>query len=243
MIREIATPILAGVANDDSQAVVLVLRVGIGLVLLMAAVGKLHDFSGFVHAVERFGSPRILAAPVSVVIIATEATVGALLLAGRSPAVPAVLATGLFATFACAIVVNLVNHTTNACHCFGSDAEPTGVVSLVRSLLLVACAAIVVLLGDQSASAVKISMATVPVWMLGFAYAFVVRSMSLVPIALTYLRQPPTYPDPTRWTRVSFKGHSSSSAFQVDSVGHGYAFAVNTADGDTHDVGLERDES
>ena len=117
----------------------LVIQLGIGLVLLLSAVGKGRDPTRFAERVVDYQIlPAQLAYAFGLALISLEAWLGVAHLTGwlLRFAVPIALAT--FAVFVVAVLVNLGRGRALPCYCFGyndADTGPRG--ALVRLLLLI----------------------------------------------------------------------------------------------------------
>ena len=114
----------------------LALRLAVAAILVVSAVGKVRDLSGFAEAIGRYRLlPTSLVMPSAVLLTAVEVLTSVLLLAG----LPAGfwLATGLFLLFAVAVGSALRRRLAIPCGCFGGD-DVISPVALVRVGLLLA---------------------------------------------------------------------------------------------------------
>jgi len=127
-------------------AIELVMRGGLALLLLGAALQKARDFAAFRSAVIGYAlAPERLAMAIAVTLAGVEAAIGVALLAPASIGLraPALVATALLlALYAAAIAVNLVRGRRDIdCGCAGPNArQPLSEWLLVRNALLVAAA-------------------------------------------------------------------------------------------------------
>lgn len=128
-------------------AIVLVLRLIIGITLLLAGGGKLRHLSSFVAGVLQYQIlPASLARWYGRLLPIVELVTGILLVAGVWLPLAATLAVAMFASFAVAVGINLNRKRNIPCFCFGADAsEPLGWHTLARSILLLFAALMIVL--------------------------------------------------------------------------------------------------
>jgi hypothetical protein len=124
-----------------------VVRLGTGFVLLLAFCAKVRNPTAFRNALDGFALlPGRLVRPVSLVVLATEAVLGALLIAGLFQRAALVAGSGLFALFAIAIALASKRNGAIACGCLGTGVTlrtgPASAivngVAAVTSLLAVA---------------------------------------------------------------------------------------------------------
>jgi uncharacterized membrane protein YphA (DoxX/SURF4 family) len=127
------------------------LRIGLGVLFLAAAVPKLQDPAGFAKAIENYrmlpvGAERALA----VVLPAVELVVGVLLVAGAIDAGASLLALVLLVVFTGAVGVALARGLDFTCGCFGTgDGTRAGTGKVLENLALIAVA-LAVWRGDRS---------------------------------------------------------------------------------------------
>ena len=134
-------------------------RLLLGLVFLVAAIGKLRDRAGFRRSVVAFGSPAAIADAASILIPIAEIVVAILIIRAPSAWLGAIASLVLLAIFTAAIAINLARGRTPECSCFGSAApEPIGPATLVRNLVLAALALFVVIAGEGT------SLSGLPSW-------------------------------------------------------------------------------
>jgi thiol-disulfide isomerase/thioredoxin/uncharacterized membrane protein YphA (DoxX/SURF4 family) len=115
-------------------------------VFAVAGVAKLADLSGSRAAVEGFGVPRRIAAPLGTVLPFAELTAAGLLLFGATARAGAALSLALLLAFSAGIARSIARGEAPDCHCFGQlHSEPAGPRTLLRNLSLAGLAAIVVL--------------------------------------------------------------------------------------------------
>ncbi|HEU4697698.1 MAG TPA: redoxin domain-containing protein [Gemmatimonadales bacterium] len=131
--------------------IALVARLLLAAVFLVAAVGKLTDARGSRQALEDFGVPSGLTAPLGLALPLVELGIAALLLFGASARWGAVAALGLLGLFTLGIVGTLVRGRRPDCHCFGQlHSAPVGWSTVGRNGALAAIAAVVLGWGGRS---------------------------------------------------------------------------------------------
>jgi uncharacterized membrane protein YphA (DoxX/SURF4 family)/peroxiredoxin len=134
-------------------------RLLLGVVFLVAAVGKLRDRAGFRRSVVAFGFPAAMADAASILIPIVEIVVAILIIRAPSAWLGAIASLVLLATFTVAIAINLARGRTPECSCFGSaSSEPIGPATLVRNIVLAALALLVVMAGEGT------SLSGLPSW-------------------------------------------------------------------------------
>jgi uncharacterized membrane protein YphA (DoxX/SURF4 family) len=132
------------------------LRMGMGVLFLAAALPKLADPVGFAHAVENYHllptpAERILA----LVLPAVELLVGVALLLGIADAGASLLAFALMLVFTAAVGTALARGLDISCGCFDTrEGTRVGLGKIAENLLLVA-AAFLVWRGDRSRWSVR----------------------------------------------------------------------------------------
>ena len=116
--------------------------IGLGLIFLCAAVGKLRDLRGFADAVQAFDMlPSALANTFGYVLPFVELATALLLLVGWLPLVAGGLAVLMLTSFAIALGMNAWRGRALNCHCFGSSgSHRVGWQSVGRELLLLVAA-------------------------------------------------------------------------------------------------------
>lgn len=115
---------------------VLTLRFAVATVLAVAAIAKARDFEAFQRTVQAL-VPRG-AGLVSAGVIASEATLAALLVSGLAPSAVAAATVVLFLGFSALSVWAMRSGVHISCNCFGSSDRELGRDSLETSLLLAA---------------------------------------------------------------------------------------------------------
>lgn len=123
-----------------------VLRLALGLVFVVAAVGKLADRTGTVAAARALGVPARVARPVAgVVLPVAELALAAALGWEPSAVVGATGAMFLLALMTGLVALNLIRGRRPPCHCFGHfDDAPIGAGTIVRNAVLMAIAIVVI---------------------------------------------------------------------------------------------------
>jgi methylamine dehydrogenase accessory protein MauD len=126
----------------------LIARLALSAIFAVAALGKLADPAGTRESLVQFGLPGAPARLGSRALPLVELIVAILLVPTPSGRVGAVGALALLATFTAAIGWALVRRQTPECHCFGViHSARVGPATLLRSALLAAIAAILVVSG------------------------------------------------------------------------------------------------
>lgn len=124
------------------EAFLLVVRVVVGVVFLVALVGKLRDPASFRSALRGFRVvPRHLERPTAFVVLATEAAVVLLLLVRASAPVGLALAAVLLTGFAAGMARVVARGDRVPCGCFGRSAAPIGRAHIARNALLATASA------------------------------------------------------------------------------------------------------
>lgn len=128
------------------RALLLVLRVGLGAVLLYAAGTKVPDLAAFAESVANYRLlPPALVPGVAAAVIGVELVAGALLVVGRYTRAAALVASVLLAAFTAGLAQALLRGIDLRCGCFGGE-EPATWLTVVRDLAMLA-AALAVLAG------------------------------------------------------------------------------------------------
>ena len=123
----------------------LVGRLGLAAVFGLAGVAKLTDRAGTRRALEDFGVPAPLAAPVAVGLPVVELAVAGALVSATAAWWGAAGALVLLLSFVAGISLMLARGRRPDCHCFGRlHAAPIGRSTLVRNLGLAAVAALII---------------------------------------------------------------------------------------------------
>ena len=117
------------------------LRLILVTVFAVAAAGKLRDPAGFRRTLVEFGVSTPLAGSLGVVMALAELAAAVLLVPAASAPWGAALSLSLLGLFTGAVAVNLAKGRTPNCRCFAqTSATPIGAATLVRNLVLGACA-------------------------------------------------------------------------------------------------------
>jgi uncharacterized membrane protein YphA (DoxX/SURF4 family)/thiol-disulfide isomerase/thioredoxin len=133
-------------------------------VFATAGVAKLRDLSGSREAMQGFGVPASLVAPLGVTVPLAELAVAVALIVGPTRTWGALGALALLAGFSLAIAWNLARGRTPDCHCFGQlHSSPAGPGTLARNAALIALAGFVASQADLALSALVAAT--------GFAFA------------------------------------------------------------------------
>lgn len=104
-----------------------VLRLGVGIVLLAAAAAKLRSRTDLPGILAGYGLREALVRPAAVALVATEIALGVLLVAGVAPLAVSLAAVALGLVFLGAVArVRAAGVTRLRCGCFGSQERSTG---------------------------------------------------------------------------------------------------------------------
>lgn len=135
--------------------IALLARLFLAIVFLVAALGKLADRPGSRNALADFGVPRILAAPVAVVLPVVELAVAALLVPRATARSGAIAAMVLLGVFIVAMGINLARGRQPDCHCFGQlHSAPLGWSTVMRNGAFMGMAAVVFRWGGENPGAI-----------------------------------------------------------------------------------------
>jgi hypothetical protein len=144
-------------------------RCVIGLVFLIAAVGKLRTRTAWASFRSSVSGMKIV--PESVIPIVAVAVVGAELVVVATLTIPSTVvlgfavASGVLVAFSAAIIAALRRKTGGTCRCFGISAAPFGIHHVVRNGALVAVAVTgalaTILAPDTEIAAGGVAVATV----------------------------------------------------------------------------------
>lgn len=116
-------------------------RALLAIVFTVAGIAKLRDRSGSRKAVQDFGVPPRLAAPLAAILPVLELVIAVALIPSSSAHWAALAAFVLLILFSLAIVINLARGKQPDCHCFGQlHSSPVGSSTLVRNGVLAAVA-------------------------------------------------------------------------------------------------------
>jgi putative oxidoreductase len=179
--------------SPNASNFLLVLRFGLGGVLLLAALEKIHRRRAFAVALSGYRilpSRFVRSAGTCVILAELAASLG--LVSGIGLSYSLFGAAILFGIFVVAISITLVRHVDVPCACFGADPlERVSAGSLVRtgSLFVGALVAVGINLRESHASAVDTSF--LPALILGSTLVLVARLSGLAPIAIRAFRTKP----------------------------------------------------
>jgi len=127
------------------EAILLIARLLLAGIFAMAGVAKLADSEGSRQAITDFGAPKVLAAPLGLLLPLTELAVASALISTSTALWGAVGALGLLLVFVAGISANLARGRKPDCHCFGQlHPAPAGWKTLARNGVLTAMAGLVV---------------------------------------------------------------------------------------------------
>lgn len=129
----------------SSDVLVLILRIGIGGVLVAAGVLKVGHANDFASTIAGFRIlPQPLVGPMAVGLPFFELGLGIYLLIGLYTRVAAIVALVEFAVFSAAVASVVIRGIPIACGCFGqADTSPASWVDVVRDLALAVLAAVI----------------------------------------------------------------------------------------------------
>jgi peroxiredoxin len=128
----------------------LVARVILAVVFGAAGVAKLADREGSRRALNGFGVPESLAAPLAWALPVLEVIIALALIPLDTAWMGAIGAAGLLLIFAVAIGLNVARGNSPDCHCFGKlHSEPVSWSVFVRNIVLAAVAGLIVVLGKE----------------------------------------------------------------------------------------------
>jgi thiol-disulfide isomerase/thioredoxin len=134
------------------HAALLIVRLGLAGVFALASATKLADLAGSRAAVEGFGVPERLAAPLGTLLPLVELAVAVALLPSKTARYGAIGAATLLALFAAAIARSISRGEAPDCHCFGQlHSEPAGWRTLARNVVLGGLAVFVIVAGWSNA--------------------------------------------------------------------------------------------
>ena len=135
-------------------AAALILRLGVGAVLLVSGVLKLRDPAEFATEIANYRLLPALSPYIAATLPAAELLLGGALLASSRPwrRAAALAALALFAAFAAAVGSAYFRGINIACGCFGGGGSVIGPLTLLRNAALIAAAALL-LAADRPARA------------------------------------------------------------------------------------------
>lgn len=170
---------------------VLVIRVVVALLLGRAAVAKLVDRGSARDGAEQLGLPTGIAGPIGSVLPVAELAVAIGLVVTPVAGIAGTAAAALFAGFTVLVGVNLGRGRRPECNCFGSvGAEPIGMLTLVRNVVLTAAAVAVAAawLTGRSLGAYRALTAT-QVWVLAGSAALTALAGATAWVLVHLVRQ------------------------------------------------------
>jgi methylamine dehydrogenase accessory protein MauD len=137
----------------EVNGILLASRLVVGLVLLVASLGKLADRQGSRDAVVAFGVPKALSRAVAGLLPLAELAGAVLLFVTSTARIGAAVSLGLFVLFTGGIARSLLRGESPDCHCFGQlHSTPAGPKTLARNAALAGIATLV-LVGGSGTSA------------------------------------------------------------------------------------------
>jgi hypothetical protein len=146
------------------MAVTLVgVRLLLASVFALAGVAKLRDRPLFARALQAFSVPDRLVGALSVAVPALELATALLLIPAGSARVAGVAACVLLVVFTLAVGLTVRRGGTPECSCFGSaTAEPVGVLTIARNLVLLAMALSIAATAPVGLASVPAAWASAP---------------------------------------------------------------------------------
>jgi thiol-disulfide isomerase/thioredoxin/uncharacterized membrane protein YphA (DoxX/SURF4 family) len=127
------------------DTVTLIAQLALAAVFALSGLAKLADLTGSRQALRDFGVPKVLAAPLGLLLPAAEIALAGLLLFNRSAWWGALGAFGLLLVFSAAVAFNLLRGRRPDCRCFGQfGAGPIGWDTLARNGALLGLAGLLV---------------------------------------------------------------------------------------------------
>jgi putative oxidoreductase len=133
------------------SALLVVLRVGLGALLLYAAGTKIPDVAAFAESVANYRLvPPALVPGVAAAVIGVELVAGALLVVGRYTRAAALVASALLAVFTAGVAQALLRGIDLRCGCFGGE-EPATWLTVLRDFAMLAAAVVVFVGGPRGA--------------------------------------------------------------------------------------------
>lgn len=132
------------------STVLLIARSLLTIVFAVAGLTKLADLAGSQQALRDFGVPAPLAVSFGILLPLEELAIAVMLVPSISAWWGALGALALLLLFVGGISYNLARGRTPDCHCFGQlHSAPAGWPTLIRTVVLTAMAALVVVPGPQ----------------------------------------------------------------------------------------------
>jgi len=129
------------------QRVLALIRIGLGIVFIVAAVLKLSDVSAFAEDVANYRMvPGALVPYFACTLLGTELVAGLALVTGAKSRAAALVASVLLASFAIALSQALLRGIDTECGCFGG-AEIVGWDAVVRDVAMLLFSIVVVVAG------------------------------------------------------------------------------------------------
>ncbi len=117
-------------------AVAFVAQVGLGVMFLWSAAGKVWEWSLFQSTIEGLGLTSTVAGPAAGLLIAAEFTLGALVAVGQYPAMATIGVLLLLVLFAIVGLYAEQRGLSLSCSCFGRARTKLGRTTVIRAVLL-----------------------------------------------------------------------------------------------------------
>jgi len=191
----------------NAASIASVTAIGVGFVLVVAALGKLRDPDDFARAVRQYRVlPPTLGDIYARLVPFAEVLCGLALIAGRWPHATSALAALLFSSFLLAVSFNLARGRSLDCHCFGSHhGEHLGWTTVVRLLALLAGVAVVARWAAPGWLFAHPS-AVIPALSLGAGCALALYLLGAIPLGWEAFRALPQESSRVRSQRESLRG-------------------------------------
>ena len=149
MTEAAGQPLSPQAARFDARAAVsLVLRLGLGALMIWAGQAKLQDTAAFAEEIGNYRLFPLIAPLAAVTLPMVELFAGLALFAPRGPwrLGAALLNLGLMVMFTAAVTSTRLRGIDLSCGCFGTGSSPVTWLTVARDLLLCAWATGIVLL-------------------------------------------------------------------------------------------------
>lgn len=111
-------------------------RFAVGLLFMLAAIGKARSAANFIATLRALGVPGGLTAATAAAIVAAEGFVGTAFLLSALVRVATLVCLGLLTLFAAVSVVAIKSARSIPCGCFGGPTDILGPLTLARSITL-----------------------------------------------------------------------------------------------------------
>lgn len=128
--------------------VLLAIRLALFGIFVLAGIGKLLDLEGSKKAVMDFGTPELLARPMSILLPLAELAVAGALLFNSTSWFGAIGGLLLLGIFIIGMAYQMAKGNAPDCHCFGQiHSEPVSAKSLIRNIVFAIPAVVLIISG------------------------------------------------------------------------------------------------